>query len=201
MRLMKEIRMTTFQSSTKTILATVTVVLLTAHPLMGESCGGSCCGSRPASPSGESGVHLGHSVTPSLAVASVPANLEGAAKAVFSNYLTIQAALANDSLDKVGTSAESLAKAIGSEGGRAFPKEIAEQAERLARARDLGAARKAFQILSESLVREVKAGKVPAGTFVEVYCPMAKSSWLQMDTVVRNPYFGRAMLDCGRVKT
>jgi Cu(I)/Ag(I) efflux system membrane fusion protein len=131
-------------------------------------------------------------VTASLTAASVPVSLQGTAKAVFTNYLTVQAALANDSLDKVGASAESLAKAIRTDGGKAFPTEIAEQAERLARARDLGSARKAFQPLSESLVRQVKAGKVPSGTFVEVYCPMAKSSWLQTDKVVRNPYFGRA---------
>jgi hypothetical protein len=28
---------------------------------------------------------------------------------------------------------------------------------------------------------------------------MAQKYWLQAGTVIRNPYYGRAMVDCGRV--
>jgi len=83
---------------------------------------------------------------------------------------------------------------------KSFPADVATQAEALAKAKDLAAARKAFQPLSESLIRYAKSGNIPAGTLYEVYCPMAKAGWLQADKTVRNPYFGQAMLDCGQIK-
>ena len=53
---------------------------------------------------------------------------------------------------------------------------------------------------TQSLIRYAKGGNIPAGKLHEVYCPMAKASWLQADKTVRNPYFGPAMLDCGQIK-
>lgn len=32
------------------------------------------------------------------------------------------------------------------------------------------------------------------------YCPMKKASWLSASKVVRNPYYGEKMLDCGSVR-
>jgi hypothetical protein len=32
-----------------------------------------------------------------------------------------------------------------------------------------------------------------------VACPMAQKYWVQHGHAVRNPYYGRAMVDCGRV--
>ena len=34
----------------------------------------------------------------------------------------------------------------------------------------------------------------------EVYCPMAKASWLQTSKEVANPYLGKAMNTCGEVR-
>jgi hypothetical protein len=89
---------------------------------------------------------------------------------------------------------------VRADAAKTFPTEVATQAEALAVAKDLAAARKAFQPLSESLIRYAKGGNIPAGTLYEVYCPMAKASWLQADRAVRNPYFGQSMLDCGQIK-
>lgn len=200
-RLKKDTLMMTIHRSTKSTLALTTVLLLGAPAIIAQTCGGSCCRSRATAAPGVPGAHAGHAVAGSPNAAPIPAKLEGTAKIGFASYLTIQAALADGSLEKVGASAESLAKAIRGDGGKTFPTDIADQADRLAGAKDLGAVRKAFQPLSHSLVRQVKAGKVPPGTIVEVYCPMAKANWLQADKIVRNPYFGRTMLDCGQVKT
>jgi len=190
----------------KTTLMLGTAMLLGSLPLMAQGSGGhgstagSCCPSTPTAAAAP-GNHGGHSPAVPGPTAAASAKLEGTAKVVFNNYLTVQTALASDSMENVVASAESLAKAIRADSGKTFPSEIAGQASALAQAKDLATARKAFQPLSQSLVQYVKAGKVPAGTLFEVYCPMPKASWLQADKTVRNPYFGRAMLDCGQVKS
>ncbi len=189
----------------KTTLILGIATLLGSLPLMAQGTGGhasnagSCCSGAPTVAAAP-GNHGGHSPAVSAATAAALAKLDGTARVVFDNYLTVQTALASDSMEKVTASAELLAKAIRADSGKPFPAEIAGQASALAQAKDLAAARKAFQPLSQSLVQHVKAGKVPAGTLFEVYCPMAKASWLQADKTVRNPYFGRAMLDCGVVR-
>jgi Cu(I)/Ag(I) efflux system membrane fusion protein len=81
-----------------------------------------------------------------------------------------------------------------------FPAALAHQAETLARAGDLAAARKAFKPLSNSLIKYLADNKVPKGTYYEVYCPMADASWLQAGKDVKNPYMGKAMSDCGVIK-
>lgn len=121
-------------------------------------------------------------------------------KTVFDDYLKIGAALAKDSLDGVPALAKAMAQAIQGDSMKMLPPEVAKQAQALAQAADLAGARKAFKPLSESLIRYLSDHKVPAGTYHEVFCPMAKASWLQADKTVANPYFGKAMLHCGQIK-
>ena len=74
----------------------------------------------------------------------------------------------------------------------------------LASAGDLAAARTAFGELSVPFVALVQAHGVPAGyDLARFTCGMAQDVpeggvWLQRDGELRNPYFGAAMLTCGR---
>ena len=43
-----------------------------------------------------------------------------------------------------------------------------------------------------------QAGTAP-DLFV-LHCPMAEADWLQLDRTVRNPYYGKSMLECGEVR-
>lgn len=167
-----------------------------------------CCAGGAAMPAscnmgGAAAGHEGHGGTTASAPAQIALPklaLSGAAKPVFENYLAAQASLAGDSMEKISASASALVQVVRTDTAKTFPTEVATQAEALAEAKDLAAARKAFRPLSESLIRYAKAGNIPAGTLYEVYCPMAKASWLQADKTVRNPYFGQSMLDCGQIK-
>jgi hypothetical protein len=78
--------------------------------------------------------------------------------------------------------------------------EVAKQAETLAQAKDLKAARAAFKPLSASLVKYLADKKAGKGVYHEVYCPMADANWLQTGKDIKNPYFGKEMLDCGEIK-
>jgi len=117
-----------------------------------------------------------------------------AVRPVFDNYLKIQAALAQDSIQGVPESAAAIAKAVRSDSGRTFSPRLARQADRLGRAKNLADARAAFVRVSPHLIDYVKKNHV-AG-FYNGYCRMQKAAWLQADPTIANPYMGKAMPRC-----
>ncbi|HKW29258.1 MAG TPA: DUF3347 domain-containing protein [Verrucomicrobiae bacterium] len=119
-------------------------------------------------------------------------------KSVYDHYLTIQASLAKDSLSGVAANAEAIAKAVQTD-AKALPAAVATEAETLAKASDLKSARAAFKPLSDSLIQYL-AGHKAKDAYVQVYCPMARASWLQADKNVNNPYLGLEMPTCGEIK-
>lgn len=121
-------------------------------------------------------------------------------KSVFDHYLKIQGELAKDSMKGVGEHASAIAKEVGGDDMKRLPPTVAKQAETLAKAGDIAAARKAFKPLSDLLIKYLADNNVPKGTYYEVYCPMASASWLQSSKDIKNPYMGKAMLTCGVIK-
>jgi Protein of unknown function (DUF3347) len=124
--------------------------------------------------------------------------LTGPVKSVFDHYLKIQAELANDSLNGVAQNADAISKTVQSS-AKMLPPEIGTQVQALAKASDLKLARAAFKPLSDSLIKYLASHKAK-GAYVQVYCPMAKASWLQADKNVNNPYLGKAMSECGEIQ-
>lgn len=109
---------------------------------------------------------------------------------VLNQYLTVQAALARDSMKNVSASAQALAVAVRGDEAKSLPPAIADQADALAKAKNIAKARQAFKPLSESLIAHLKSSSTPPGVYYEVYCPIAKASWLQAGETVKNPYLG-----------
>jgi hypothetical protein len=126
------------------------------------------------------------------------AALTAPVKSVYGDYLKIQVSLANDSLAGVTQNAEAIAKAVRTD-AKTLPTAVATEADALARVSDLRSARAAFKPLSDSLIRYLADHKVKGG-YVQVYCPMARASWLQADKNVNNPYLGKEMPTCGEIK-
>lgn len=120
-------------------------------------------------------------------------------KSVYEQYLKIQTDLANDSLKGVPEAADAIAKAVQGDGMKMLPATVATEAETLSKAPDLKAARAAFKPLSDSLIKYLADHHVQ-DAYVEVYCPMAKASWLQANKNVNNPYLGQDMSTCGEIK-
>jgi hypothetical protein len=118
-------------------------------------------------------------------------------KSVYDHYLKVQTALAGDSLKGVDENASAIAKAVRTDDMKMLPAEVAQEADKLVKSKDLKAAREAFKPLSDSLVKYLADNKVPKGTYHQAYCPMVKASWLQTDKSIKNPYMGKSMLTCG----
>jgi len=121
-------------------------------------------------------------------------------KSVYDHYLAIQKELAKDSIKGVDEHATAIAKAVKGDDMKMLSPDVAKQAEALAKAKDLKAAREADKPLSASLIKYLAGNKAGKGVYHEAYCPMAKASWLQTEKSIKNPYMGKAMLGCGELK-
>src|SRR5690349_11329206 len=102
-------------------------------------------------------------------------------KSVLDNYLAIQKELVKDSIKGVDEHANAIAKAVKGDDMKMLPPEVAAQAEALAKAKDLKAAREADKPLSASLIKYLADNKTGKGMYHEAYCPMVKASWLQTE--------------------
>ena len=121
-------------------------------------------------------------------------------KSVLDHYLKIQGELAKDSIKGVDQDAAAISKAVKGDEMKMLSPDVATQADTLAQAKDLKAAREAFKPLSASLVKYLADNKAGIGTYHEAYCPMVKANWLQTGKAIKNPYMGKQMLSCGELK-
>src|SRR5260221_8543697 len=121
-------------------------------------------------------------------------------KSVLDYYLKIQTELAKDSIKGVDEHATAISKAVKGDDMKMLSPDVAKQADALAQAKDIKAARAAFKPLSASLVKYLADNKAGGGTYHEAYCPMVKASWLQTGKAIKNPYMGKEMLSCGELK-
>jgi len=121
-------------------------------------------------------------------------------KSVLDNYLKIQGELTRDSIKGVDENATAIAKAVRGDDMKMLSSDVAKQADTLAQAKDLKAAREAFKPLSASLVKYLADNKAGVGAYHEAYCPMVKANWLQTGKTIKNPYMGKQMLSCGELK-
>ena len=176
-----------------------------------------CCGGQPMKEScamaghdtqsaAGHATHSGHAAPATTPVQQVSgskptAALDKPAQAVFTPYFKAQAALAKDSAGDVRAAALEMLKAVQGDSKPAFSPELAAQVEAFAQAKDLAAARTAFKPVSESLIKYLNDNHIAQTAFHQAYCPMAKARWLQTDSTIANPYFGKEMLRCGRFES
>lgn len=145
-----------------------------------------------------------------------PAGSSALAEAL-TRYLSIQEALASDSMEGVSTSAQEFAEAVSAlrriEGPadahfwharEAALNAITAEAGNLAKSTELAPARLAFGNLSVPFRRLVTETGVPSSfqnPVLALHCPMfledqGGAVWLQTSEEVRNPYMGSRMLGC-----
>ena len=61
--------------------------------------------------------------------------------------------------------------------------------------------REHFASLSKNMFMLLKGLNTNAATVYVQYCPMKKSFWLSETETIRNPYYGKKMMDCGSTKS
>lgn len=134
---------------------------------------------------------------------------------VLDNVLTIAGTLANDDLESSRAGASQAKQSLASVDMSGLTGEahgrwmeslsaLTLSLDKMVAAKDIESFRTAFASLSPEMARAVKAfGPVRSEPVYDLRCPMAfdnrGATWLQEGKTVRNPYFGNAMLTCGKV--
>lgn len=134
---------------------------------------------------------------------------------MFEGYTRIQAALAEDDLEKAKVAFSSMHAVL-----HMMPKEGLDSSTKadwdstdaqimavlppMASAGTLEAVRIHFMDFSQILAEAIeKFGIVGESPIYQFHCPMAKDNkgadWLQKDSGLANPYFGKSMLTCGEL--
>ena len=72
-------------------------------------------------------------------------------------------------------------------------------AEFIAKTQDTEQQRARFNDLSNNLFAVLKALKINDKPVYQQYCPMKKAYWLSDNSAIKNPYYGKMMLTCGKV--
>ena len=57
--------------------------------------------------------------------------------------------------------------------------------------------REHFASLSKNVFTVLKGLKMNTLTVFKQYCPMKKAIWVSETSIIKNPYYGKQMLDCG----
>lgn len=70
----------------------------------------------------------------------------------------------------------------------------------IAKSKDIEKQRASFETLSANLLLLAKSVKLSDQPVYAQYCPMKKASWLSTEKTIRNPYYGKQMLECGQIK-
>ena len=77
--------------------------------------------------------------------------------------------------------------------------ELLLSAKRIAETKDLKKQREQFSALSTNLFQLVKGLKLNSAATYYAYCPMKGGFWISKERAIKNPYYGKAMLTCGKV--
>lgn len=81
----------------------------------------------------------------------------------------------------------------------ALQDKLAFDARHISESKDINHQREHFMSLSANVYKLAKQVKLSSQPIYEDYCPMKKAYWLSGDKIIKNPYLGSAMPDCGKV--
>ncbi len=122
---------------------------------------------------------------------------------LLSSYYNIKDALVSGNANVASSSAEEFVKAARSADEKTLPAEnkeaLLKSANQLAKSKDIKKQRELFADFSTDMATMAKAVKLSPNPVYQQYCPMKKASWLSSNKTIKNPYFGNAMLTCGKV--
>ena len=146
----------------------------------------------------------------------VPTAFKNQFKKVFEQYILLKDAFAKDDANSAQKTAKELVNSMAKIDMKLLTdndahnhwmlisKEINASATSISKTSDILVQRNHFKHLSAHLIKAVKLFGVDQKVYEE-FCPMADDSkgayWLSLSKEIKNPYFGKAMIDCGEIKS
>lgn len=133
-------------------------------------------------------------------------------KAVFDNYFEVKDALVKTDGGTAATKAKELLIALNAVKMETLKSEehtvwmkvmksLADDAEEIANAKNIGNQRENFSTLSKNMYELIKVSKTEKDIYYQ-NCPMYNdgkgANWLSKDNAIKNPYYGSQMMTCGK---
>ena len=122
---------------------------------------------------------------------------------LLSQYYGIKDALVSGNNSNASKSAEVFTRTLNSIDYKVVSEgninALLKDASAISEARDIKKQRDLFANLSTNMTALAKAVKLSSQPIYQVYCPMKKANWLSSEQTIKNPYYGSAMLSCGKV--
>jgi len=76
---------------------------------------------------------------------------------------------------------------------------LLKDATPISETKDINKQREHFANLSNNMATLAKTVWLTGDPIYKQYCPMKKANWLSSEKAIKNPYYGNAMLTCGKV--
>lgn len=125
------------------------------------------------------------------------------ASQLLSLYYNIKDALVSGNANTAALNAKAFVKTTNSISDRTITEAtrnaLLKDAGIISSAKDIKKQREVFANLSTNMYALAKSLKITTDPIYYAYCPMKKAYWLSNDKAIKNPYFGSAMLTCGKV--
>lgn len=122
---------------------------------------------------------------------------------LLTSYYSIKDALVSGNATAASAKAEEFVQTANTLDDKALPVEnknaLLKDAAQISKSKDIKQQRELFAGFSANMVALAKAVKLTTEPVYQQYCPMKKSSWLSSNKAIKNPYYGNAMLTCGKV--
>ncbi|MBN8856879.1 MAG: DUF3347 domain-containing protein [Sphingobacteriales bacterium] len=118
---------------------------------------------------------------------------------LLNEYYSIKDALVNSDAGAASAAITALQQTVKAENHFAQKEVLAGTVDKLAKSKAIEKQRAAFNDVSAILWKIVQDSDKVSETVYYQYCPMKKAYWLSEAPAIKNPYYGSAMLTCGKV--
>ncbi|MES1220228.1 MAG: DUF3347 domain-containing protein [Bacteroidota bacterium] len=122
---------------------------------------------------------------------------------VLSTYYGVKDALVAGNSTNASLKASEFVKTIKEVDSKIISKENADallkDATAISQTKDIKQQREYFSGFSDNMFKIAKTVKLTPDPIYQQYCPMKKTYWLSDSKSIKNPYYGSAMLTCGKV--
>jgi hypothetical protein len=123
---------------------------------------------------------------------------------LLNSYYNIKNALVAGNANTASIKADEFVKALNSIDTKiineATRDALLKDASHISETKDIKHQREHFASFSTNMYTLAKAVKLTGDPVYYAYCPMKKAHWLSSEPAIINPYFGNAMLTCGKVE-
>lgn len=155
--------------------------------------------------------HAGHDMKMETSMkSSLDSEVQTSVNKLLVNYYAVKNALIADDGKTANSQAGELVKTLANVPMKKMNEEqhkvfmslsdkIKTDAEQINKNNDLKQQRDRFNDLSNNVFALVKGLKANVNPVYQQYCPMKKAYWLSDNASVKNPYYGKVMLTCGKV--